>query len=91
MVPDLMSVQDYVRIPIALVGTGSAQNSQQQKEAEKGDHKHIHNVQSLLSMIHRSRGAVLPGISIFPQPQMLQHRGAEGCGSVSSTLCAKWL
>lgn len=63
-----MSVQDYGKIPIALVGAGSAQNSQQQKEAKKGDHRHTHSVQSFLSVIHSSRGAVLPGISVFPQP-----------------------
>lgn len=28
MVPDLMSIQDYGKIPIASVDTGSAQNSQ---------------------------------------------------------------
>lgn len=66
MVPDLMPIQDYGKIPTALVDMGSAQNSQR-KEAKKGDSKHIHSMQSLLSVIHRSRGAVLPGISIFPQ------------------------
>lgn len=88
MVPDLMSVQDYGKIPIALVDTGSAQNSQQ-KEEKKGDRRHIHSEQSLLSVIHRSRGAVLPGISIFPQPCRLERK--EVGLSSSCTLCAKWL
>lgn len=56
---------------------GSAQNSQQ-KEAKKGDSRHIHSMQSLLSVIHRSRGAVLPGISIFPQSWRLQHTRSRG-------------
>lgn len=38
-----MSVQDYGKIPIALVDTGSAQNSQQ-NEAKKEDCRHIHSV-----------------------------------------------
>lgn len=36
MVPDLMPIQDYGKIPTALLHMGSAQNSQQ-KEAKKGD------------------------------------------------------
>ena len=55
MVPDVMSIQADGKIPIDLVDTGSAQNSQQ-KEAKKGDCTQILSVQGLFSVLHRTRG-----------------------------------
>lgn len=57
MVPDLTSIQADGKIPIDLVDTGSAPNSQL-KEAKKGDCRQILSVQGLFLVLHRSRGIV---------------------------------
>lgn len=54
MVPDLMSIQADGKIPIDLVDSGSAPNSQL-KEERKGDCRQILSVHGLFLVLHRSR------------------------------------